>query len=248
MSGYEAAVSPICGTSDERNLEYARSFTPEKFFRELIPNRAPVIFDVGAHKGESVKFFSKIFSHSTIYSFEPDPENYQALLSNCTSFEPGLDRWTPVNVAVGNQLGTCTYFKQNLSHLGGLLPVNRASKDSLGYAEGALNEEVEVEVTTLDHYVSMNNIDTVDLIKIDVQGFELDVLKGGREVLRSTRVCIVEISLYDFYGRGSSLLGVEKEMKEAGLVLWDILKISKNPKNFRTDWVELCYARLDLPR
>lgn len=58
-------------------------------------------------------------------------------------------------------------------------------------------------------------------------------------------VCQVEVSLYDFYQNSSSLLEIELAMKDAGLVLWDIAKISKNPKTFRTDWAELIYRKIE---
>jgi hypothetical protein len=76
---------PTCGQSDQRNQEYTEQYSPEKYFRCLVSEDNPVIFDIGAHRGESVKFFKEIFARSTIYSFEPDIENYNALTDVCES-------------------------------------------------------------------------------------------------------------------------------------------------------------------
>ena len=98
-----------------------------------------------------------------------------------------------------------------------------------------------MDITTLDRFCSEEKIDDIDILKIDVQGYEVGVLRGASSILNKTRCCTVEVSLFDFYEQTSSLLQVEKAMQHAGHSLWDISKISKNPKNFRTDWVELVY-------
>jgi hypothetical protein len=68
-------------------------------------------------------------------------------------------------------------------------------------------------------------------------------LRGAEEMLLRTHAVSVEVSLYDFYQESSSLLGVEEIMHKASMALWDVSKILKNPKNLRTDWVELVYRR-----
>ena len=82
---------------------------------------------------------------------------------------------------------------------------------------------------------------SIDILKIDTQGYEVGVLVGGKQMLKKTSCSIIEISLYDFYEKSTSILEVEQIMQEAGHSIWDISKVSKNPKNFRTDWVELVY-------
>lgn len=234
---------PVCGQSDKRNQEYIENYTPEKYFHSLVHHDSPVILDIGAHKGESVRFFKDIFPSSIIHSFEPDPENFKLLEKCCKSYK-GLEKGNchSTNKAIAEKKGTMRYYRQSISHMGGLLPINKSSEDSLGYAESATNEPIEVNVTTVDLYCSKMNIEEVDIMKIDVQGYEVGVLLGAQQMLSKTSCCTVEVSLYDFYEQSSSLLKVEKIMHAAGMNLWDISKVSKNPKNFRTDWVELVYV------
>lgn len=148
-----------------------------------------------------------------------------------------------LNQAVGDQSGVVHFFKQDISHLGGLLPINKRSEDSLGYAEKTLNQSISVQAITLDQFFIENRLQHIDLLKIDVQGFETAVLNGAKKVLQKTSCCTVEVSFYDFYENSSSLLLVEQAMQNAGMILWDISKVSKNPKNLRTDWAELVYVR-----
>lgn len=237
-------VAPKCGSSDKRNAEYLEAFSPQKFFQSLVTRSAPIILDVGAHRGESVRFFKEIFPECKIYSFEPDPDNFEELEKCCveinTAFGGGA---AALNQAVGDQSGVVQFFKQDISHLGGLLPINKRSEDSLGYAEKALNQSISVQAITLDQFFIENRLQHIDLLKIDVQGFETAVLNGAKKVLQKTSCCTVEVSFYDFYENSSSLLIVEQAMQNAGMILWDISKVSKNPKNLRTDRAELVYVR-----
>ena len=238
-------VAPKCGSSDKRNAEYLEAFSPQKFFQSLVTQSAPIILDVGAHRGESVRFFKEIFPECKIYSFEPDPDNFEELEKCCVEINAAFPGGGAVALkqAVGDQSVPVQFFRQGISHLGGLLPINKRSEDSLGYAEKALNQSISVEAITLDRFFIENRLQRIDLLKVDVQGFETAVLNGAKKVLQKTSCCTVEVSFYDFYENSSSLVLVEQPMRNAGMVLWDISKVSKNPKNLRTDWAELVYVR-----
>lgn len=97
----------------------------------------------------------------------------------------------------------------------------------------------------LDTFCSEHSISHIDILKIDVQGFEAGVLRGAKNMLDVTDCATIEVSLYDFYtGNKSGLLSIEQLMNQANFELWDIYKISKNPKNLRTDWMELVYKKI----
>lgn len=135
------------------------------------------------------------------------------------------------------------FYAQDSSHLGGLYPINRESADSLGYARQARNRKISVEALTLQKFIDRSALSRVDLLKIDVQGAEENVLRGAGHALQVAANVAVECSLFDFYGRAKSLYGVETIMHAHGFSLWDIYKVSKNLKNWRTDWAELVYRR-----
>ena len=228
-----------CGMSDSRNLDYQKAFSETEYFRRLLARPDPVILDVGAHHGESVEFFKSIFPQCEIRSFEPDPQSFAALRS--VADRVGTKAY---NTAVSDKSSRVDYYAQDLSHLGGLYPINRDSVDSLGYAKSASNTKITVQSTTLAEFMSTSGISEVDLLKIDVQGAEEDVLKGAGDALRVVKNISVECNLFDFYGTSKSLYGVESIMHAHGFGLWDIYKVSKNLKNWRTDWAELVYRKL----
>ena len=79
-----------CGEFDKRNKEYFKKYTKESYFQNLLSlkdekninllkGEGRVIFDVGAHAGESANFFNEIFPLAQIYSFEPNPKMAKAL-------------------------------------------------------------------------------------------------------------------------------------------------------------------------
>lgn len=235
---------PKCGASDQRNIEYEKNYSPKRFFDFLVAEINPIIFDIGAHQGESIEFFKAIYPSSVIYSFEPNPDNY-TILAHRAKTEPNV---FPCNIAIGSDNTTATFYKQDVSHLGGLLPINSESKDSLGYASKAQNAPIDVRMQRLDSFCNENDIPRIDILKIDTQGFECEVIKGAKGILSNVKCVTVEISLYDFYQAKSSspLLNIEQLMSESGFALWDISKISKNPKNLRTDWIECVYKNTRL--
>lgn len=163
-----------CGESDSRNIEYEKIFSENNYFRMLLGRMDPVIFDVGGHRGESLEFFKSIFPQSEIYSFEPDPQNFAALEALADTM--GSKAY---NLAISDKCGLVEYYSQELSHLGGLYPINCKSSDSLGYAKKAINRKIKVHATTLAEFMTTSGILWIDLLKIDVQGAEEDVLKGG---------------------------------------------------------------------
>ncbi|MCC4610171.1 FkbM family methyltransferase [Xanthomonas campestris] len=146
-------------------------------------------------------------------------------------------------VALGENEEIGRYYRQSISHLGGLLPINADSTDSLGYAREASNEEILVNKTTLDNACVTLGIAHVHILKIDVQGFERQVLEGATAILQHTDCAVIEIGLYDFYGKTNSFVEVVNLMQAAGFSLRDIAKLSNNPKSLRTDWIEVVYRK-----
>ena len=238
------------GQSNVRNLEYIKLFSREKLIKNIVTSENPVIFDIGAHHGESVQYLKRLFEKSTIYSFEPDPDSFKILSSIALG---GVNYY---NLAASDSDGRSTFYRNKVSHTNSLLKVNLKSKDSIGIAAAKANDdnlymsefnlEFKVNTTRLDSFAKLNFIDNVDLLKIDVQGAESIVLKGGKEILKKTAVVILEISFFDYYEQQASFLDVESLLLPLGFKLYSISEISNNPMNGRTDWAEVVYVNNNL--
>ena len=90
--------------------------------------------------------------------------------------------------------------------------------------------------------MSVNKIKSINLLKIDTQGYEPEVLAGLGNFLSNVDVVISELMFYDFYERTLSFSDIEQYLIPAGFRLYDISHISKNPMNGRTDWVDVIYV------
>lgn len=128
-----------------------------------------VVFDVGANLGNHTLFWAKKLNTDAIYSFEPYIPNFERLLHNVQNNL--LDNVHPINKAVGQKEGyTC---------------VKEFHEDN--YGGTTLNEEIssdgEIEVITIDSFVREKNLESVDFIKIDTEGFEISVLDGAKKTI-----------------------------------------------------------------
>jgi FkbM family methyltransferase len=129
------------------------------------------VFDVGANLGFTATNMSQAIAEGGIvYAFEPDPYNYERLKENL-ALNPQA-AVAPQNVGLGNEAAQLKLAVVTPDNLGG----NRIAHD-------AESDFTLVDITTMDTFCDANNISRIDLIKIDVEGFEMNVLKGGNRMI-----------------------------------------------------------------
>jgi FkbM family methyltransferase len=135
-----------------------------------------VFVDIGANLGLfSLQAASLGGTHSKVFSFEPQPRSAAALRSSANA--NGLDTISVIEMVVRAVEGDVPFFiPATGSGVGSL------SREHASQASGA--REVIRQSISLDAFFSFNSTDRVDLIKIDVEGFEADVLKGAKGTLR----------------------------------------------------------------
>ncbi len=238
------------GQSKSRNEEFQEKFSRKRLIQHIVPAAEPVIFDVGAHYGESVAFLKPLFPKAHIYSFEPDPDSFSVLSA------AAVERVSYFNLAFSDADGTASFYRNRISHTNSLLKVNLNSRDSIGIVNATaekstqyfenFNEEVKVATVRLDSFARQHSISQIDLLKIDVQGAECKVLLGAEATLRNTRAIILEISFFDYYEHQTSFMDVENILLPLGFRLFSISEISNNPMNGRTDWAEVIYLNQNL--
>ena len=237
------------GESKLRNKDFSESFSRSQLIKNLIDASvaAPVILDVGGHKGESILFLRNLFPAATIHSFEPDPNSFQQL----NSFN---DEHTFChNLALSDMEGTVDFFRNNISHTNSLYKTNIESKDSIyldkvrkhqqEFEPEKFNQEIKVSACRMDKFCEEQSIRRINLLKIDVQGAEAKVLVGAGNLLERVDNIVIEVSFYDYYEHQSSFLEVEQILAPFGFRIFSISDISNNPMNGRTDWAEVIYRK-----
>ena len=139
----------------------------------------PVVFDVGANKGQTVASFKQRLPLCIVHSFEPSSIAYAALVQNTAHF-----RGVHLNkIALGRTPGRTTFFENVCDDLGSLLEPDPSC--------GKVADQVTVDVSTVDEYCVARGIAGVDVLKVDAQGFDLEVLKGAGELMAQNRIRMV---------------------------------------------------------
>ena len=173
-----------------------------KTLKDITASNNPVIFDIGANEGESIDFFLNLFANSTIYSFEPEMNSYQKLIKkygenktiNLFNLAFG-DKKEKLKLKINVKSSTSTFSKINTQskyyNLKSLILNPKRNNIFLG--------EEEVQVEKIDNFFSQKKIKTIHILKIDTEGFELNVIEGAKETLQKTKIIIIEFQLNDMY-------------------------------------------------
>jgi FkbM family methyltransferase len=108
---------------------------------------------------------------------------------------------TPVNKALGEKAGKATFNENAFHQTNSLLPAHPQSLEYLGPRVVERQQTIEVELTTLNAFCREASVSQIDLLKMDVQGYELSVLKGASEMLAGRKIgCVVlEVSFIHLY-------------------------------------------------
>ena len=135
------------------------------------------VFDVGGHRGQSAVQFVNAFPRADIYSFEPFPESYQLLVASVKD----IGRVHPYQAGLAERSGTRLFHASDESCLNSLLPAT----EDWAWKTRPLRPAIELEFVTLDEFCEAHGIQTIDFLKIDVQGAERLVLQGADRYLKS---------------------------------------------------------------
>lgn len=150
-----------------------------KEHRVSFQNRPMFIFDVGARKGDYINILLKELKanpyHNQIYAFEPEPHSFDKLqkftssYANIKAHNLGLGHFEGASVLYTNFQGSpgSTLFKEYL------------------YSPSIQHD---VQITTIDQFCKTNQIDHIDILKIDAEGNEYNILKGASELLNAGKV------------------------------------------------------------
>lgn len=139
-----------------------------------------IFVDIGANIGYFSLIAANIMQNKgRVYSFEPEPNNYDILLKNVENND--YENIIPINKAVSNYDGKIKFFRDK-RNLGG----HSFSKGNLGNFADFL----EIEAVTLDSYFK-DIVDNIDVIKIDTQGAEGLIIDGADNLLKNKNIKIL---------------------------------------------------------
>ena len=175
----------VVGHFDEENLQGEFPWLKEYNFKTIL--------DIGANEGQFADKMHLLFPDTIIYSFEPIPESFERLNKNFKD----IPQIKGVNLALGDTAGEIVFNKNESTASSSFLQMADTHKESFDFAVQTV--PINVKVDTLDNFMSKENVELPMLIKIDVQGFEDKVIKGGNDTIKKAEMVICEVSFTELY-------------------------------------------------
>ncbi len=152
-----------------------------------------LIIDVGANKGQSIQFFLKNFPNARIIGFEPN-EKLNKFLKKFES-----EKCKILNLGISNRSGDQIFYENMLDETSSFSKPEPSSKWGklkqvlLISSAKNLTKETLKKVITLDEFCAKNNIMQIDYLKIDVEGYEFNVLIGAKNLLSQGRIINLQL-------------------------------------------------------
>lgn len=191
-----------------------------------------VIIDVGSNIGQTAMTLANTsFENVMIYGFEPDPVNYAKAVKNLE-----LNTFNNIkyqNFGLGSQKGELYLKIDTPSNRGG----NRIDQQNIS------ENSIKIQIEKLDDVVSKMNIEKIDLIKMDVEGFEHEVLKGSVNILKKYKpLLFIEIDDGNLLQQGSSSIHLINYLNSIGYMCIN----SETKKTLRSNSMELKNCHFDI--
>lgn len=172
--------------------------------------RPATIIDVGANVGQFAIAAAKLLPGVQVHSFEPNPPSAAQLRHNVRN----LKMIQVHELALGEQAGTVDFHVNAHSHSSSILPLANSHLDA--FPEARESKVIQVPVSTLDVVFDGVNLPGPVLLKLDVQGYELPVLLGGKKLLERVELVLLEASFKPLYQGEPLFMDIVAQMRELG--------------------------------
>jgi FkbM family methyltransferase len=184
-----------------------KGVVPKEVIAKYIPQN-PIIIEAGAHIGLDTADLINYFPQGKIYAFEPVPDLFLQLSERVRLYK----NVQCYPVALGNQVGEVVmYISSGVSD--GSSSILRPKDHLIDHPDVLFDQTIHAPCTTLDEWAKVNKIEKVDLLWLDMQGYELNALKAGLSVLENVRAIYAEVNLKETY-EGAPLYSELREWLE----------------------------------
>lgn len=194
--------------------------------RELawcLPLGIRTMLDIGANTGQYARYLHENFPEAAIYSFEPLKDCYAELLTTMK----GVPRFKAYNCALGDAEGSSVIHHHAYSQSSSILTLGEYVKTIYPFTAEETPETITIK--RLDDVLRGLELQDNILIKIDVQGFELQVLRGGVETVRRAKVLIIETSFQEFYDGQALFHDIYEFLRSQGFAYIGSLEVERSP-------------------
>lgn len=201
-------------------LPYGSSVDALKFIKEsgILPEN-PTIIDAGAYDGqESLMMATKFWPKGLVYSFEPVPDIYDRLVKNTR----GIENIRPIQLALSDSNGSAKFYlsyEETSPYETSMSSSLLTPKDHLLYSSTKFGGCINVQTITLDQWAIQNNISHIDFLWLDLQGFELRVLKSSPKILSTVKAIFLEVEFVEAYTNQHKYEEISNWLEDQGFVM-----------------------------
>jgi FkbM family methyltransferase len=192
------------------------------------------IIDVGANRGNWTRIAKSVFPDARFLMIEPQEEMKDPLNKLCSEHE-ALEY---VQAGAGRESGTLV--QTIYADLVGSSFLPDVSKEKL--SDGT---QRVTTIVTIDELLNVRKSFVPDLVKLDIQGFELQALMGASSIFGKTQVFIMETSLYHFQKGLPVTADCINFMAERGYELYDVTEFTRRPFDGALGQIDLAFALRD---
>lgn len=198
-------------------------------------NDKRVIFDVGANIGEFTNDLVQRFQKSIYHCFEPDPRLYKQLSNRFL----GNDHIFIVQKGCGESEQTETLFLNENSTINSIVPRN--------FQKNTTVRTETIDIITLSNYLENTGLEKIDLLKIDVEGFEMQVLRGLKEHIARVSLVLVESRFSDYTLSGTRFEQINDFMTQNGFEFFCLYDYTA-PQKQRFDYGDVLFVNVNAKR
>ena len=186
--------------------------------------RPKTVLDIGGSHGQFAKEAFRVFPGVTIYSFEPIPECYEELLA-LSEQKPGLH---PMKLALSDHAGESVLWLSCFRDSSSLHEMLATHVEA--WPHTAIESKITVQVTRLDDIAPTLTLEHPIFAKIDVQGHELSVIRGGRSTLSLCQRVMLECNFAPLYQGQPSFNQLYDELHSLGFLFDGFISPLRHPK------------------
>lgn len=191
------------------------------FFKRKKIVHFETFFDVGAHHGESINFYSKNFKIDKIYSFEPSQDNFDILKKKINKKQFKNKKIFIENFALGEKSKNEILRQTNETSSSSINEINKNSKyykKKRFFLQLDYEKKLNIRQIKLRDYIKENKIVKMDLMKIDTEGYEYFVMLGADEFLKDFKYIIFEHHYDDMIEKKYKFSQISKLLKENNFI------------------------------
>lgn len=213
----------------------------QNFTKTINEKKINSIIDVGANEGQFAEQVFKNNYRGSIISFEPLREEHSVLLSK-------KKRMVNLNWEVANRCALGASEKKIFINISGMrqsssiLEITKMHTDL--YPKSSNIGVEEIKMLTLDNfYEKIVKLKKKILLKIDTQGYELEILKGAKKTISLIDGLLIEISLVELYKNQPLFEEMLSYVKNLGFSIWSIDRAIGNNKTGQTYQLDIVFFR-----